>query len=127
MQVEQRGAARVALLVGMAGRSHWSLSAEVVPAEQRITLDVACRCRAAGALGSTYQIIRPLATSDESSCHWQFAAGASDGTCELRLSGASPAARLEATPAAIRILPVDLPAAEMQTVLWRYEFVRLGG
>src|SRR5947208_27348 len=35
----------VALLVGMAGRSHWSLAAEVVTSAEgaRLTFDVACR------------------------------------------------------------------------------------
>jgi len=50
----------VALLVGMAGSSHWSASVQLDPAVSCVRFDVACRVRAshAGPLGSTY---RPMA------------------------------------------------------------------
>jgi len=64
LHIEQREDGRtLALLVGMAGKSHWSASIEI-DAEARVVLfDVACRLRepAAGPLGSTYQGL-PLAT-----------------------------------------------------------------
>jgi len=52
-EVEPRGDQEVALLVGMAGASHWSASVEVDSDELRF--DVACRTRDIAAhLGSTY-------------------------------------------------------------------------
>ncbi|HUY32922.1 MAG TPA: hypothetical protein VMV69_09085 [Pirellulales bacterium] len=47
---------RLALLVGMAGKSHWSLSVELDAAASRLTFDVACRLRGAPErLGSRYR------------------------------------------------------------------------
>ena len=47
---------RAALLVGMAGRSHWSASIEPVPGKAALAFDIACRVAApqSVALGSTY-------------------------------------------------------------------------
>lgn len=48
---------RVALLVGMAGGSHWSASVEPVPERRGLLFDVACRHRASAAWrGSVYQV-----------------------------------------------------------------------
>jgi hypothetical protein len=47
---------RVALLVGMAGTSHWSLSVEPSPSDTALIFDVACRLsQPAVFLGSRYQ------------------------------------------------------------------------
>ncbi|MBL9123800.1 MAG: hypothetical protein JNG90_09220 [Planctomycetaceae bacterium] len=47
---------QLALLVGMAGTSHWSLSVEFDPAAGTAVFDVACRVkRAPGGLGSRYR------------------------------------------------------------------------
>lgn len=48
---ELRPSTRAALLVGMAGQSHWSMSVEPNPAEMEFQFDVACRlrgCRTSG-------------------------------------------------------------------------------
>jgi hypothetical protein len=51
------GGRRAALLVGMAGRSHWSASALALPREGAFLFDVACRPGAApAALTSTYEL-----------------------------------------------------------------------
>ena len=57
LSVEQREAGRqVALLVGMAGRSHWSLSVETRPDERTLVFDAACRVhKPPDMLGSTYR------------------------------------------------------------------------
>lgn len=56
LHIEPRCATRqLALLVGMAGRSHWSMSMELDAVVGRAVVDVACRVKQAGArLGSTY-------------------------------------------------------------------------
>lgn len=60
LHLESRpGGRELALLVGMAGHSHWSLSAELDPAAGSLAFDVACRMRdGAGPLGSLYQTER---------------------------------------------------------------------
>jgi hypothetical protein len=57
----------VALLVGMAGGSHWSASVEPAIGEAKIVFDIACRYipdrrfpRPPGRLGSSYLTISPL-------------------------------------------------------------------
>ncbi len=55
LHLEGRGARIVAMLVGMSGESHWSLSAEFAPDHGRAFFDVACRRRGHNAiLGSSY-------------------------------------------------------------------------
>ncbi|HVX15672.1 MAG TPA: hypothetical protein VHC22_31085 [Pirellulales bacterium] len=58
LHVEQRGAGKwVALLVGRAGRSHWSLSVEGAESEPTLLFDVACRSAGAGdELTSRYRL-----------------------------------------------------------------------
>jgi hypothetical protein len=47
---------QVALLVGMAGQSHWSASVEPVANEAALVFDIACRCRdTAPQLGTHYR------------------------------------------------------------------------
>ncbi len=63
LHIEEREDGRtLALLVGMAGKSHWSASIEIDAEAHAVLFDVACRLRepAAGPLGSTYQGL-PLA------------------------------------------------------------------
>jgi hypothetical protein len=55
LHVEERPDGPVALLVGMAGRSHWSASVAADKSRSRMTFDIACRTAAASQwLGSTY-------------------------------------------------------------------------
>lgn len=66
LHVEQRAAgSEVALLVGRAGRSHWSLSVEADIARGALVFDVACRSSsAANRLQSSYLLIAPASTYD---------------------------------------------------------------
>ena len=58
LHVEKRGEGKqVALLVGRAGRSHWSVSIEVDRWQEAMLFDVACRCSGSiDWLGSTYRL-----------------------------------------------------------------------
>jgi hypothetical protein len=48
---------RAALLLGMAGRSHWSASIEAVPGQAALIFDIACRTvDKRGPLGSVYRV-----------------------------------------------------------------------
>src|SRR5687767_14004155 len=60
LHVEDRGLGKnVALLVGMAGRSHWSMSVEPDTQGAGLVFDVACRVHAgeSATLHSTYQFV----------------------------------------------------------------------
>jgi hypothetical protein len=54
---DRPGGRRLALLVGMAGRSHWSASIELIPEVPVAVFDLACRIRLAPqSLGCRYEI-----------------------------------------------------------------------
>lgn len=57
LHVEEQRGKQVALLVGMAGKCHWSAAVELDHEYSRLRWDVACRVRAGelGWLGSSYQ------------------------------------------------------------------------
>jgi hypothetical protein len=61
LHVEDRpGGVRIAMLVGMAGRSHWSMSVESDVARSRFVFDVACRVSEHPHwLGNSYDIPPP--------------------------------------------------------------------
>lgn len=114
---------RLALLVGRAGRSHWSLSIEAAADSRRLVFDAACRVREAPLrLGSEYRFPPTAAASP---------IGLKSGkrmTIKLpggwRLSSESvdgDEARLEASQAGIAIRPsLAFSGAWPQTARWRY-------
>lgn len=58
LHVEHRKEGDVVLLVGMAGRSHWSAAVDVGPDGKTLRFDVAVRLQSVGAsLGSAYDIV----------------------------------------------------------------------
>jgi len=110
------------LLVGMAGRSHWSLSCEAEPDRARILFDVACRAVPAGrtTLGSSYQMI-DVTTPAVSASQVSWLGGG--GRVTLRGLPSVPEAlpcslTVEGTGLAIRPVSID-PV----TTRWRYELV----
>lgn len=90
---------RVALLVGMAGRGHWSASIEALPDEAVFVFDIACRSSGGEpALASSYRLAAPNATrlfmaADES---WI------EARCEQRDVVISPAGEV-AAPCALKL------------------------
>lgn len=112
-------AAPLALLVGMAGKSHWSLSASVQAAGETALFDVACRARAAAEfLGSTYRLAAGIAVEqlDERSALLRSA----DATWRIEAS-----ATLAIRGERLTIRP-EIPALAPATVCWRYGLVRQG-
>lgn len=143
---------RLALLVGKAGGSHWSLSVEAKPDSPRVTFDVACRLRESPLLlGSEYRlfneaIMLPVDQTPTSAACIRFAAGARmlvepiEGTAmsTLFLNSAQPthpvggassdppqplAPSLQGLARAIRIEPPVPTAPWPKTVRWRYAIV----
>lgn len=115
LHVEERaGGQRVALLVGMAGRGHWSLVVEPTSDHRGFVFDAACRFSApAELLGSTYRWLMPSAECAVTVTMELPPVLASRSTAQL-LDDA--ALRLQWQPATAR-----LPATER----WKY-CVRLG-
>jgi hypothetical protein len=69
LSIERRIASEVALLVGMAGKSHWSASVEAIEGERRIEFDLACRVGGtAERLGSRYRWLCEVNQITGSSC-----------------------------------------------------------
>jgi len=121
LHFERAGTAgQTALLVGMAGKNHWSASVELDPAGDRAHFDVACRIRdpIAHLLASTYRAASGVTLS-----------GPRDGPIEfktlhalLEISADDPAgARVELVKGGGRIV-VDgaLGGDSPRTVRWRY-------
>jgi hypothetical protein len=117
LHLEARGEKRrVALLVGMAGRSHWSLSVEAAEAPMALLFDAACRISGgAHSLGSRYRALRGT---------WHMEA---PNTALLATSHAEPAIVVEAMSGVLTaddscrelsILPA-MGEAE-RTVRWKY-------
>jgi len=101
----------VALLVGMAGKSHWSASAEIDPQVPCVSFDVACRVRGSrcGPLGSAYL---------------------SDANCfqgdalEIEPANQLGPARLERDGTVVKIAVSASPDAAPRTIRWGYRLAR---
>ena len=92
---------RAALLIGMAGRSHWSASIEPAKGAAEITFDLACRHVGQPAwLGSRYRLL--------------------DGAID-RVAIVSEDARVRQNEERIEIEPA-IPAAAPATTRWRFAF-----
>lgn len=87
LHLEERGSIQpVALLVGMAGASHWSLGVECAPQGDALLLDVACRAaRPPAWLGSRYQLGPRMASRRRGADSW-IVASDDDRACRLELS-----------------------------------------
>jgi hypothetical protein len=119
LHVEVRpGGVQVALLVGMAGTSHWSLSCALDPAIGEVSVEAACRVRDTPQwLGSSYRLA-------EGTRALQCAEG-------VRLQSLAGGCRIEAEsvvcPTDGRLeFPLSIEAVDgPSTLQWRYRFRRL--
>jgi hypothetical protein len=125
LHVEDRGGgAQVALLVGMAGRSHWSMSVEVHREREELLFDVACRTRENPEfLGSTYDVVEQRLTTRQTAGQLQLARG--DNWLELDGGGAPGASTLDwSSTGRITIVASADPVSGPTTHRWRYSFHR---
>ncbi len=122
METNARGQV-VAMLLGMAGKSHWSLSVEVQDAA--LVFDVACRAAGGtGQLGSQYRAAQPIprvaAPEPEGAMDQGLPIG--DGRIHLQALPLPdfPLARIDVDRSQhlLRIVPATAP--DRSTVRWRY-------
>jgi hypothetical protein len=115
-----------ALLVGMAGKSHWSASIELDPAGDCARFDIACRVRGATApgLSSTYRTMPGVSARQAHEGKLEFnAPSLVKVNMSLQLSSPqeSPRASFEIVEGKVRIVANDLAAIDSsRTVRWRY-------
>ena len=118
LHIEQRDERHLAFLIGMAGKSHWSLSIELDPNARRVECDVACRLRTpAERLASTYHIAHPADGVRPQEALWTL-----DGV-RCRLEAASDRAPTCISPAGedkVEITPMAVLGEYPQTVRWKY-------
>jgi hypothetical protein len=108
------------LLVGMAGRSHWSVSCEVEPGQARILFDVACRAVPASwaTLGSAYQFSTVVPTVGGSQLTWRQGEG---HRATMRGLPSTPVASPCSFCIEDRCLTIRPAASEQIPIRWRYE------
>jgi hypothetical protein len=125
---EQPDGRKVAYLVGMAGKSHWSASMELDPLGESIRVDVACRVPAfwEGMLGSRYRVARLHPAGNAG--HVVVPAADQGPTHGLRIlsdGGASESAFRMIAPDTLAIEPsVPISTNEPRTIRWRYTIER---
>ena len=119
---EQSNALNVALLVGMAGKSHWSMSVEVAADRPALIFDVACRCQQpAERLMSRYRIsLACLPTSDPHTALFDV----SGCKCSLLTETVDDSlpAQIQSSNQEISIVAATLSGEELPTtVRWKYK------
>lgn len=129
LHIESRGAAGdVALLVGMAGRSHWSLSVEPDVEAAAVVFDAACRTAVGpGLLGSRYKVLAgALRRSGDGAATLDLP----DGAGKLHFEPLTPSLAMEVGEQEISLIVTSqdapssggAPAAKTATATsrWRY-------
>jgi len=116
-----RAAQAVALLVGMAGRSHWSLGVEAVQETARDgwQFDAACRLRSlAGRLGSRYRVLVSARIDPQTG---DALLETNEMRCRVRPEiVADSAAQIGLANAVLTIQPPSGHRGVPSTVRWRY-------
>ncbi len=113
---------RVALGVGMAGRSHWSISM-AAPRQEEIVCEVACRLHApAGWLGSRFTLEPDVASRRRAEGGWQLLHAAGGGLVELDAVGTSICETDE-----LAVVPSEMLHGSPATVVWRYVWRYVAG
>lgn len=132
LHFEQLGTAnQSALLVGMAGKSHWSASIERDPAGDCARFDIACRVRGATApgLSSTYRTMSGVSARRPHDDKLEFnAPSLVNMSLQLSSPQESPRASFEIVEGKVRIVADDPAETDSsRTVRWRYTLRAVDG
>jgi hypothetical protein len=119
LHIEQRaGGVQVALLVGRAGRAHWSASIALDPQARRVEFDIACRTREPAArLGGGYRLPQTVAELTDSRARWSTSPAA---RLEVVAKGESLATFRADTPDQLAIAISSESGPWPRTVRWGY-------
>ena len=124
ISVEEVASGRnAALLVGMAGRSHWSASVEAIPGQAALVFDVACRIGTLPAkLGSRYTIAEGQLVSGPGDKKREFVAVllGSLGVRVYREQVPGCEAKLRLPESGELVIRPDVGETATSTVRWRY-------
>jgi hypothetical protein len=124
ISVEEVASGRnAALLVGMAGRSHWSASVEAIPDQAALVFDVACRIGSVPAkLGSRYTVAEGQLVSGPGDKKREFAAIllGSLGVRVYREHVPGCEAKLRLPESGELVIRPDVGETATSTVRWRY-------
>ena len=129
LHLEDRPDGPAAMLVGMAGRSHWSMSVECRTATIRLKFDVACRLhqRPASPLGCRYQLLEDAEALPSQPSAVQCSARGHLLAVQLEPisleGGAHWQRHADQLHLAIPVPEITLPA----TVRWQYSFILTSG
>ncbi len=124
LSIEDRGGRTVALLVGMAGRSHWSVSVESDIGEPpSLVFDVACRAsESSEQLGSRYRLMSEQTAPSQSH------------VVEIHPSLRAEAVRVDADAASVQlseyalaITPATYHTCGATTIRWKYRLTDVAG
>lgn len=117
----------VALLVGMAGRSHWSLSIEPVAEQAALRFDAACRIdRSPDRLGHAWRLNAALgpANVEPRRASWRW----NGATLVLAVEpadalAAPPEVQVNGSECVVRVTPPAAVARFPATVRWRFQWL----
>ncbi|EAQ79977.1 hypothetical protein [Blastopirellula marina] len=125
LSVEQRPAGAVALGVGQAGKSHWSVTVETFAADRRIEFHVACRMKAHPAqISSRYASLLDAAVEPNhvDAYTWSWSAGDMRLLVRQSLFDHYPAPEFPATSSGFEINAAVDQMPFPKTIEWRYSF-----
>ncbi len=114
----------LALLVGMAGQSHWSVSVALDSAASSATFDIACRMRSGprGPLGSSYLLAEKCISRD---ARGAVLVAADGSRVRVDILDAMGPARLTIDRDRMTIAPLAVDVfSEATTIRWGYRFWR---
>jgi hypothetical protein len=121
----ERVGVHVALLVGMSGRNHWSLSAKLDERGRRIEFDVASRIsEPSGRLSSTYRLSKGVRAT-EGLGHVELTVGAVRCRIEHKGDGKGQHGRMEIRDGQLVLKPPAIAGPFPATVCWRYAVARI--
>ena len=121
LHIEDRAGGAAAMLVGMAGRSHWSMSVESRPAARELHFDLACRLqqRPEMPLSTRYRLEHAALVASEAD-RIRFTVGAQTALLLFEVAIATDRIRCNVQPGQIG-LSIAVPAVPRPTTIrWRY-------
>lgn len=121
LSIEERETGRVALLVGMAGKSHWSASIELLTHPTTVRFDIACLAKPVPQrVGSRYFAKLPIDSVQSTRIDWSL----DHRRYRLQIDDGTTAPSLARENDHISIVPPPSHSKEKsQTICWSYEVV----